>query len=102
MRERSSKRQRSEGATPQPPEEVSLDLIAQKLDRLTWRHRVWGVDERQAWHVIQRLDEMYRQLYREQQLHYEALLAEARSSAVTESSGLQGETRPILRPLTRG
>lgn len=63
---------------PEAPEEVTLQLIAQKLDRLTWRHRLWGVDERQAWHVIQRLDQMYRQLYREQQLRYEALLAEAR------------------------
>lgn len=78
MRERSSRRQRSEQAVAQQPEEVSLGLIAQKLDRLTWRHRVWGVDERQAWHVIQRLDQMYRQLYQEQRLHYEALLEEER------------------------
>lgn len=62
----------------EPPEEVSLQLIAQKLDRLTWRHRPWGVDERQVWHVIERLDQMYRQLYREQQLRYEALLEEER------------------------
>lgn len=48
---------------PQAPEELTLELIAQKLDRLTWRHSLWGVDEREAWHVIQRLDEMYRQLY---------------------------------------
>lgn len=61
---------------PQAPEELTLELIAQKLDRLTWRHSLWGVDEREAWHVIQRLDEMYRQLYQEQRIHYEALLEE--------------------------
>lgn len=60
------------------PETLSLELIAEKLGQLTWRHRLWGVDEREAWHVIARLDEMYRQLFREQQIHYEALLEEAR------------------------
>lgn len=102
MRGRSSKRQRSENASPQLPEEASLELIAQKLDRLTWRHRMWGVDERQAWHVIQRLDEMYRQLYREQQLHYEALLAEARSATSSEPPGEQGQTRSMARRPTHG
>ncbi|MGN0296630.1 MAG: hypothetical protein ACI4B2_05350 [Parafannyhessea sp.] len=29
--------------------------------------------------MVQRLDEMYRQLYREQQVRYEALLQQARS-----------------------
>lgn len=59
-------------------EQPSLELIAQKLNKLVWRRRLWSVDERQAWHVIQRMDEMYRQLYREQQVHYEALLQQAR------------------------
>lgn len=76
---------------PEAPEEVTLQLIAQKLDRLTWRHRLWGVDERQAWHVIQRLDQMYRQLYREQQLRYEALLAEVR-----DQRGSQATSRIFL------
>lgn len=87
---------------PEAPEEVTLQLIAQKLDRLTWRHRLWGVDERQAWHVIQRLDQMYRQLYREQQLHYEALLAEARSATSSEPPGEQGQTRSMARRPTHG
>ena len=65
-------------ASSAPSEEVSLQLIADKLDRLTWRRRPIGVDERQVWHVIERLDEMYRQLYREQEIRYEALLAQAR------------------------
>ena len=67
------------GQDPQTQEQVSLQLIADKLDRLTWRHSLWGVDEREVWHVVQRLDEMYRQLYREQQVRYEALLQQARS-----------------------
>ena len=68
-------------ASSAPSEEVSLQLIADKLDRLTWRRRPMGVDERQVWHVIERLDEMYRQLYREQEIRYEALLALARGKA---------------------
>lgn len=69
------------------PEDISLELIASKLDHLTWRHSLWGVDEREVWHVIQRLDEMYRQLYREQEIHYEALLQESRrQEALSEDS----------------
>lgn len=73
-------RSRKRAVPTSPPtqeEQPSLELIAGKLERLTWRHRLFGVDERQAWHVIQRLDEMYRQLYREQRIHYEALLEES-------------------------
>lgn len=71
------RRKEAEGASVDS-EQPSLELIAQKLNRLVWRRRLWGVDERQAWHVIQRMDEMYRQLYREQHVHYEALLQQAR------------------------
>lgn len=79
MRGRSSKRQPSNALQRQPEaERVSLQLIADKLARLTWRRRLWGVDERQVWHVVQRLDEMYRQLYREQEVRYQALLEQAR------------------------
>lgn len=67
-------------AVPAEAEQPTLELIAQKLERLVWRRRLWGVDERQAWHVIKRMDEMYRQLYREQQVHYEALLQQARGA----------------------
>ena len=73
---------RSKKRVPQSIQEerpVSLQLIADKLQRLVWRRRLWGIDERQAWHVVHRLDEMYRQLYREQQVHYEALLEQARA-----------------------
>lgn len=73
---------RSKKRVPQSIQEdrlVSLQLIADKLQRLVWRRRLWGIDERQAWHVVHRLDEMYRQLYREQQIHYEALLEQARA-----------------------
>lgn len=73
------RKQRGREAQPEPP--VSLQLIADKLDRLTWRHRPMGVDERQVWHVIRRLDEMYRQLYREQEVRYEALLEQARAGS---------------------
>lgn len=78
---------------PQDPQELSLELIAQKLDQLTWRHSLMGVDEREVWHVIERLDEMYRQLYREQEVRYEALLKEARQQHLTSSS--TDETRPL-------
>ncbi|MGI6033308.1 MAG: hypothetical protein ACOX69_07815 [Coriobacteriales bacterium] len=60
--------------------DVSLELISDKLKRLTWRHRLYGIDEKQAWHVIQRLDEMYRQIYREQEIRYQALLDQAAKS----------------------
>ena len=73
---------RSRKRVPQSIQEdqpVSLQLIADKLQRLVWRRRLWGIDERQAWHVVHRLDEMYRQLYREQQVRYEALLEQARA-----------------------
>lgn len=73
---------RSRKRVPQSIQEdqpVSLQLIADKLQRLVWRRRPWGIDERQAWHVVHRLDEMYRQLYREQQIRYEALLEQARA-----------------------
>ena len=73
---------RSRKRVPQSIQEdrpVSLQLIADKLQRLVWRRRLWGLDERQAWHVVHRLDEMYRQLYREQQIRYEALLEQARA-----------------------
>ena len=73
---------RSKKRVPQSIQEdrpVSLQLIADKLQRLVWRRRLWGIDERQAWHVVHRLDEMYRQLYREQQIHNEALLEQARA-----------------------
>ena len=67
-------------------QEVSLELIASKLQRLKWRHRPMGVDERQVWHVIERLDQMYRQLYREQEVRYQALL----ERAGREARGSQG------------
>ena len=94
MRGRSSKRRLSgapqfkagiQPTSAEQPERVSLQLIADKLARLTWRRRPWGVDERQVWHVVQRLDEMYRQLYREQELRYQALLAQ-RQAAVPQAT----------------
>jgi phage host-nuclease inhibitor protein Gam len=62
-------------------QEVSLELIASKLERLKWRHKPMGVDERQVWHVIERLDQMYRQLFREQEIRYQALLERAEREA---------------------
>ena len=88
MRGRSSKRQASDAPQRQPEaERVSLQLIADKLARLTWRRRLWGVDERQVWHVVQRLDEMYRQLYREQEVRYQVLLEQAQSTPSGQGSG---------------
>lgn len=88
------RRKEAEGASVDS-EQPSLELIAQKLNRLVWRRRLWGVDERQAWHVIQRMDEMYRQLYREQQVYYEALLQQARGGKpqVGNSPSLQPQVQ---------
>ena len=95
MRGRSSKRQPSNAPQQQPESErVSLQLIADKLARLTWRRRLWGVDERQVWHVVQRLDEMYRQLYREQEVRYQALLEQARSQSQPQPARPQGQAQP--------
>lgn len=93
-RRQSTGRQGQMAQEPQDPQELSLELIAQKLDRLTWRHSLMGVDEREVWHVIERLDEMYRQLYREQEVRYEALLKEARQQHLTSSPS--DETRPLV------
>lgn len=92
-RRQNTGRQGQMAQEPQDPQELSLELIAQKLDQLTWRHSLMGVDEREVWHVIERLDEMYRQLYREQEVRYEALLQEARQQHLTPSSA--DETRPL-------
>lgn len=80
MRERNKKHAVQKALDAQEAD-VSLELIADKLKRLTWRHRLYGVDERQAWHVIQRLDEMYRQIYREQEIKYQTLLEQATNSS---------------------
>lgn len=90
------RKQRGREAQPEPP--VSLQLIADKLDRLTWRHRPMGVDERQVWHVIRRLDEMYRQLYREQEVRYEALLEQARAGS--QAVGSATAVAPTVSPAT--
>ena len=92
-RRQSTGRQGQMAQEPQDPQELSLELIAQKLGQLTWRHSLMGVDEREVWHVIGRLDEMYRQLYREQEIRYKALLQEAREQHLTSSSA--DETRPL-------
>lgn len=77
---------------------MTLQLIADKLQRLVWRRRLWGVDERQAWHVVQRLDEMYRQLYREQQVRYEALLEQARAESAARAVRVQPTHIPAISP----
>lgn len=92
-RRQSTGRQGQMAQEPQDSQELSLELIAQKLGQLTWRHSLMGVDEREVWHVIGRLDEMYRQLYREQEIRYKALLQEARQQHLASSSA--DETRPL-------
>lgn len=52
----------------------SLDAIAEKLSTLRFKKSIWGVDERDVIHKIQRIDEMYRELYQEQEVRYQALL----------------------------
>lgn len=96
---RSKSRQHVE--KPLRDEPVSLQLIASKLDRLVWRKRLWGVDERQVWHVVKRMDEMYRQLYREQQVRYEALLAEARDEPMQAAAGSPAPQSPRSPQVTQ-
>ena len=52
----------------------SLDAIAEKLSTLRFKRSIWGVDERDVIHKIQRIDEMYRELYLRQELRYQTLL----------------------------
>lgn len=104
MRGRSSRRHASGDTQPvamgshnapsTADEPVSLQLIADKLKRLTWRKRLWGVDERQVWHVVERLDEMYRQLYREQEVRYQTLLQQERGQRSSTLEATQ-PTPPI-------
>lgn len=92
---------RSRKRVPQSIQEdrpVSLQLIADKLQRLVWRRRLWGIDERQAWHVVHRLDEMYRQLYREQQIRYEALLEQARAEQPAPSKSQAPKAQALQVP----
>ena len=81
--------------SPQPSaaddQPVTLQLIAEKLAKLVWRRRLWGVDEKQVWHVVQRMDEMYRQIYHDQEVRYQALLDQARS-------GVPEGSMPLRRP----
>jgi hypothetical protein len=56
------------------------------------------VDERGVWHVVERLDQMYRQLYREQQVHYEALLQQARGEAPGGSPAASGQRQGSVQP----
>lgn len=96
MRGRSRKRQQPDASPRQ--EAVTLQLIADKLSRLVWRRRIWGVDERQVWHVVKRLDGMYRQLFHEQEVRYQALLEQARGQAPLRQQGLQPSNRPRVQP----
>lgn len=41
---------------------------------MRFKRAIWGVDERDVIHKIQRIDEMYRELYQAQELRYQTLL----------------------------
>lgn len=55
---------------------TSLQTIADKLQTMKFRHRLWGVSEQDVWVKVKRIDEMYRSLYQEQEAKYQALLAD--------------------------
>lgn len=57
-----------------PDQSGSLGAIAEKLSTMRFKRAIWGVDERDVIHKIQRIDEMYRELYQAQELRYQTLL----------------------------
>lgn len=59
-----------------PHKDVSLDAIAEKLSTMRFRRSIWGADERDVLNKIRRIDEMYRELYRDQETRYQTLLAD--------------------------
>lgn len=62
-------------ADAQGPDQLGpLDAIAEKLSTMRFKRSIWGVDERDVVRKIQRIDEMYRELYRKQEVRYQALL----------------------------
>ena len=56
--------------------QISLQVIAQKLEKLRFKRAFFGASEKDVWHKISRLDEMYRELFSQQELKYQSLLKE--------------------------
>ena len=55
---------------------ISLQVIADKLERLTFKTALFGYSKKDVWHKISRLDEMYRELYDLQEFRYQSLVRE--------------------------
>ena len=77
-------------STSQPQahqQRMSLQVIADKLEKLRFKTALFGYSKKDVWHKISRLDEMYRELYELQEYKYQALLRE-RDELVRRSSAL--------------
>lgn len=57
-------------------EAESLENIALALKQLRFRKAMFGVDEQDVWVKLLKIDEMYRDLYYEQEIKYRTLLKE--------------------------
>lgn len=55
---------------------ISIESIAAALKRLRFKKSLFGVNERDAWVKIRKLDEMYRTLYQRREIEYRVLLEE--------------------------
>ncbi len=55
---------------------MSLQVIADKLEHLHFKVALFGYSNKDVWHKISRLDEMYRELYEMQEFRYQSLLRE--------------------------
>jgi len=67
-------KKRQSGDSAKNTSAVSIKSIAEALEKLHFKKSLFGVNERDVWTKIRRLDEMYRTLYREQEIKYRALI----------------------------
>lgn len=74
-RNRKVRKPRSED-TAKDANAVSIESIAVALKKLRFKKSLFGVNERNVWVKIRKLDEMYRMLYQRQEIEYRALIKE--------------------------
>ncbi len=74
---------------PRIREITCLEDIAEALKLLRFKKALFGLDERDVWAKLRRLDEMYAGLYKAQELKYRALLEEREEIIKRYSDGLK-------------
>lgn len=72
----SGKKEAKEANASRAREITCLEDIARALGSLKFKKALFGADERDVWAKLRRLDEMYAELYKAQELKYRALLEE--------------------------